>query len=473
MKKIIFLFFLLPFAVSLLAQEKTTIIDLNGNEIYTLEKGAVYEYIFNGFIPIGVPDPNGLNTNSKKWGIYDLKNKKMTVPLNPDYSYIGVINKGQVIAIKNNKTGLIEASTGRVIIPFEYKEITPPMDGGYRAANKDRSFCVFDKNGKKIFCKEKCEFKKDLHGAISYARQSDEKRSWGGYKPLGAYLIVNMNGKDLLPIDHKYDLLYDPFSDGLKVVERDGKRGYINLEGKEVIPCKYKTAYNFENGISRVSTEKDNYEYIDVNGNVVIPASAGAFNHRRDNYIVFKKDDKFGLLDIKGNVFMDAKYPTFESIAVFENGYSYITDAEGNVSIINEKGAVIMPLGQGVEFQKIKNDILLYGMDGKKGLLHVNGDEVLAPKYDDIRPMEDDKNWIVKKNDKYGIVSPTGKMILATEYDKIRFENSAGKYNDDPGDTSYVLIKGDLQGIYYKGKIIKPKYKRVSTANNGFIPVEK
>ena len=143
MKKLILLLFMFS-GISSFAQDKTTVIDINGNEIYTCDEGAVLEHIFDGFVPIGLPNPDGLNANSKKWGIYDLKHKKMTVPLNSDYDYIGIINKGQVVAIKKNKKGLIEASTGRVIIPFEYNEITPPMDGGYRNEQKNRSFCVFD-----------------------------------------------------------------------------------------------------------------------------------------------------------------------------------------------------------------------------------------------------------------------------------------------------------------------------------------
>ena len=59
MKNIIVFFFLLS-GVTLLAQDEITIIDIDGNEIHTCKKGAVTGYIFDGFLPMSIPDPDGL-----------------------------------------------------------------------------------------------------------------------------------------------------------------------------------------------------------------------------------------------------------------------------------------------------------------------------------------------------------------------------------------------------------------------------
>lgn len=55
------------------------------------------------------------------------------------------------------------------------------------------------------------------------------------------------------------------FSDGLAVVKKDGKYGFIDRTGKEVIPLIYDDAYGFYDGLAAV--EKDGkMGYIDRTG---------------------------------------------------------------------------------------------------------------------------------------------------------------------------------------------------------------
>lgn len=50
----------------------------------------------------------------------------------------------------------------------------------------------------------------------------------------------------------KYDYVSD-FSEGLAMVMLDGKCGFINRTGKEVIPLEYSYARDFHNGVAIVS----------------------------------------------------------------------------------------------------------------------------------------------------------------------------------------------------------------------------
>ena len=42
------------------------------------------------------------------------------------------------------------------------------------------------------------------------------------------------------------------FSEGLALVNLNGKWGYVDKIGREVIPFKYDKAYDFSNGLARV-----------------------------------------------------------------------------------------------------------------------------------------------------------------------------------------------------------------------------
>ena len=51
-----------------------------------------------------------------------------------------------------------------------------------------------------------------------------------------------------------------------KAVEEDGKWGYVDKEGKEIVPLVYEDAEDYKDGKARVKTNGE-YFYIDYNGN--------------------------------------------------------------------------------------------------------------------------------------------------------------------------------------------------------------
>ena len=59
--------------------------------------------------------------------------------------------------------------------------------------------------------------------------------------------ILNKN----ISVKKKYNNIFD-FSEGLASVELNGKWGFINKTGKEVIPLKYDDAYPFSEGLAKV-----------------------------------------------------------------------------------------------------------------------------------------------------------------------------------------------------------------------------
>ena len=88
------------------------------------------------------------------------------------------------------------------------------------------------------------------------------------YKELnGKWGYNDKNGKEVVPF--KYDSA-NLFSEGLAHVRLNGKYGYIDKTGKEVIPLKYDYAGPFSEGLSLVKLN-DKYGYIDKTGKEVVP----------------------------------------------------------------------------------------------------------------------------------------------------------------------------------------------------------
>ena len=71
------------------------------------------------------------------------------------------------------------------------------------------------------------------------------------------------------PVVYGYDDI-DCLSEGLAVVKRDGKYGFIDNTGQVVIPPKYDLAWDFSEGLARVS-QNGKAGFIDNTGKVVIP----------------------------------------------------------------------------------------------------------------------------------------------------------------------------------------------------------
>ena len=54
------------------------------------------------------------------------------------------------------------------------------------------------------------------------------------------------------------------------MVEKNGKRGYIDKTGSEVVPCKYDKAFGFSEGLAKVK-KSGKYGFIDKTGREVVP----------------------------------------------------------------------------------------------------------------------------------------------------------------------------------------------------------
>ena len=84
--------------------------------------------------------------------------------------------------------------------------------------------------------------------------------------------------------------------------------------------------------------------------------------------------------------------------------------------------------------------------EGKKGVLKTDGTVVLEPKYDDITYLEDVDDFLVKNNEKYGIISSKKETKVQIIYDKIELMDA------DAG--LYLVQKDNKYGVMdFKGNI--------------------
>jgi hypothetical protein len=196
--------------------------------------------------------------------------------------------------------------------------------------------------------------------------------------------------KDMATKNIKTQYYYDyvgELKDGMAVVRNNGKYGFIDKTGKEIVPPIYDFASDFKNGESKVKY-KNQYRTINSEGKVVekfdieqgfsvdatkLPAktkknTTRAFN---DKYVQFMKKGKWGLKDMSGKEVIPPIYNAFK-----EFGNELIQVKK------NRKWGLIDMSGK--EITKIKYDEIR-GREIRVGclwgLLDENGNDIVAPKY--------------------------------------------------------------------------------------------
>ena len=100
-----------------------------------------------------------------------------------------------------------------------------------------------------------------------------------------------------------FDKIYDDidriFPDGLASVRLNGKWGFVDTTGSEVIPCKYDYTYGFSNGLAKVELD-GKWGYIDKTGRVVIPLKYDWVGDFSKGVAKVNLNRKFGYIDTTG-----------------------------------------------------------------------------------------------------------------------------------------------------------------------------
>ena len=189
--------------------ERYGMINRQNKEVFPI-KFEILTSMFEGRVFAG--DDEGL-------AMYDNHFRQLTKPV---YSALVGKTEGRILVMRDNKYGYLDEN-GKEVIP-----------------------CQYDQAGL---------FKDDR----AYVSQGGK---WG---------IINSNGKAILPIEYDnsgYRAEAYIYHDSLALIEKDGRYGYCDMEGRPVIwPC-FENAYQFTDGLAPVQLGR--WGYIDTKGDFFI-----------------------------------------------------------------------------------------------------------------------------------------------------------------------------------------------------------
>lgn len=314
-------------------------------------------------------------------------------------------SEGLACVSKEGKYGYINTE-GETVIPFDYDRATSFMEG-LAYFEVDDAYGFMDKTGTPVFQFE-CDSVSSFQEGLAF------------FSIDGRYGYIDQEGQIVIePIfdDAGY------FKDGLADVMKDGRHGVINREGNFVIEAEYDLIY-IEDWFIHAQTN-GKYDCFDRTGKVLLEHDQADYTYhsKRGKYILFIKDEKWGLVDENGNILMESVYDYLslipeQNLLIIQKGELY--------GIVDFQGKVIIP----VLYSNINYDsyidsteggmIILTDTDGNMESMDVaDFSKKISCSYDSIDWLSEDRA-VVSLNGLSGIIDREGKLVEPIEYDVIR-----------------------------------------------------
>ena len=135
------------------------------------------------------------------------------------------------------------------------------------------------------------------------------------------------------------------FNEGFAAVQKDGKWGYINTKGEQIIECKFDDTNYFNEGFAAVKKD-GKWGYINTKGysvifdkskNEIMEVFDKVIDRSNNTFYLSRLGDKFGLLDEKFNVIIkNSIYDKFEVLQRINETTFLIKIAERELFVDSE-----------------------------------------------------------------------------------------------------------------------------------------
>lgn len=406
-----------------------------------------------------------------KYGLINLSGKKITNPIYDDIQALEY-KEGMLTVKQNDKFGIININ-GDEIIKVKYDGIQADQYSLNENHNKKAGFIVSIKtnDGYKfgyINYKGKTLLETEYNeiARINYINDDES-----------VYLVAFKNGQAGLfknkskVLENEYeDIQFDNINN-LLILQRNGKQGVSDLDGKKIIQLEYDniiitgnsinaqkgdevTVFNSEgeklknsNLISVLETDNknyfitidknENYGVIDKDDNVIIDNKYTFIDYLFDNYFVAQNEQKIGIVDDKGKEVIKYDYDVLQKI----EGTDLIQGIKNeNIDLIDKNMKKILTM-KNAQIDIKENYIKIYNSEDRK-YLQYDGKEV-----SNINVIKEAKLFAKKSNNKWGFVDKNGNIKIQYTYDMVTELNEYGYAG--------IKLNGKWGVINSEGKIIQ------------------
>ncbi len=240
---------------------------------------------------------------------------------------------GMVPVRVDDKWGFLDTK-GKMAIKLMYNKVTI-FDNGFAVAKSGNNFLVINKKGEEVSVEDPKVYVVK-HFSEGLAPFNDKEKKNG---------FINTDGKVIIPAQF---MSVGYFVDGLAWAKTmDKKIGFINKKGEWVIEPRFDAAKRFDpvSGLARIKLN-DKWSYTDKSGELIYMEDSESWGDFSDGLAKGKKDGKVGYFNSKSEWVIP---PEFEGGRNFKNGFVAVKKG-GKWGFINQSGEwVIEPKYGGVK----------------------------------------------------------------------------------------------------------------------------
>ena len=299
--------------------------------------------------------------------------------------------------------------------------------------------------------------------------------------------FIDLNGKLVIPMTFDY---VGNFSSGLAVASTNGRVGYIDASGTYVINPQFDTAEDFSEGVAAVCYSNDGFQcgYINTEGEIIsalditspdyqTQASEGYFAACHGSI----EDCRYSYSKTDGT---PANFGSFASAKPFSEGLAAVLKRVGEDYLwgfINTKGDVVVdPMFAWTgRFSSGLTPVCVGTSEDNCtiGFINTSGKFAINPQYEYFEMFDSEDGWgnypqhgffeglaRVVVNKKIGYINPKGEMVIKPQY------SYAGNFVNG---LARVTVNGKMGFINKKGVLVVPAiYDRAFNFYQGRAAVE-
>lgn len=355
-------------------------------------------------------DANGLrlaiSQNDKKRGFIDAEDN-VVIPLIYENAMSG--NSGYYAVKSEGKWGFVDKNN-KLLIAFKYDDIKVNFKSPSRI---ERATVV--KNGKTIMISKEIDLavdKNDFTNKYNSVGKFNDGRALVNLN--GKYGYINEAGEEVIPLIYDYS---NDFFRGRALVSLYGKDkknvlytkfGFIDTSGKVIIPIIYEKTYGgFDQGLAAVQLN-GKYGYIDTLGKTVLPFKHDMAMLFREGLAPIQQKGKWGYMDKQGKPVIDYKY---DNDAYFWNGLACVS-FKGKWGYIDQTGKEVIPFkfDQFYFMGLFSEGMVSFKSGSKWGAINNKGEEMIPPIYDASFSFKSDKAEVLL-NGKKLYIDKSGKEV--------------------------------------------------------------
>lgn len=320
------------------------------------------------------------------------------------YSYYTVYENGKFGVINND---------GETVITPEYTEIIA-------IPNKDIPIfvCTYDVNDQegtyktKIINQKNEEIFKEYSKVEAIDNFDSKQNIWYEDNVLrvqkdGKYGLIDFEGKEVLPCDYEEIVALKGVTNNL-LIKKDGKVGLVNEKGQTIINTEYKD----------IKTLKEGY---------------------KNEYIIVNDNNQYGIISTTGTVIVEPKY---EDVKYLNNSEMFAVKEAGVWKLINKDNQILIDGGYD-NIIEAKGENVVVEKAGKYGVVTTKNEEKIPVEYEQIK-YTFSIYYIAKTGGKYGIINLNNEQIKDFNYTNMNYIEKGDFIQADISDTETVIFDNNL-----------------------------